>query len=76
MDDRSRNRMAAVEQEIILMSLLPEHVDKAALWTTVHWWSTPRPLLPYLKRKFKLTDDEAMDVIRSASDAIMQVRQR
>jgi hypothetical protein len=58
------------------MSILPEHVDKAALWTTVHWWTSPRPLLPYLKRKFKLTDAEAMDAFRAASDAIIRGRQR
>lgn len=56
--------------------ILPEHLDKAAVWTTVHWWNSPRPLLPYLKRKFKLTDHEAMDVIRSASDEIIRGRQR
>jgi hypothetical protein len=50
--------------------ILPEHIDKAALWATVHWWDAPRPLAPHLVRKFKISDDEAMQAIRVASDAI------
>jgi hypothetical protein len=59
-----------------MSAILPEHVDKAVIWTTVHWWNSPRPLLPYLKRKFKLTDEEAMDVIRAASNAINSRRRQ
>jgi hypothetical protein len=60
------------QEDAPMNRVLPEHIDKAAIWATAHWWNSPRPLLPYLKRKFKLTDDEAMDAIRSASDAIMR----
>jgi hypothetical protein len=58
------------------MSSLPEHIDKAALWATVRWWNSPRPLLPYLKRKFSLTEDEAWQALRAASDEIMRGHQR
>jgi len=54
---------------------LPKHVDEAALWATVHWWKSPRPLQPILKRKFKLTDAEAMEAVRAASDAVNKWRE-
>ncbi|WP_287151944.1 hypothetical protein [Mesorhizobium sp.] len=58
------------------MQLPPDPVDDAAIWVTVHWWTSPRPLLPYLKRKFKLSDAEAMDAFRAASDVIIQGARR
>jgi len=58
------------------MATLPKHVDKAAVWATAHWWKSPRPLLPHLKRKFKLKDTEAMEAIRHASDLIIEGRRK
>jgi hypothetical protein len=58
-------------QEIEAMSdLRPDPVDDAAIWATAHWWTAARPLLPVLVRKFKISNDEAMQAIRAASDAI------
>ena len=59
-----------------MSDLQPERVDDAAIWAAVHWWRSPRPLVPYLKRKFKLTDHEAMEALRAASDEIMRGGQR
>ena len=53
----------------------PDHVDDAAVWATAHWWNSPRPLVPYLKRKFSLSDNEALTALRAASDEIMRGRQ-
>ncbi|WP_095201643.1 hypothetical protein [Mesorhizobium carmichaelinearum] len=50
--------------------LLPDPVDDAAIWATAHWWTAGRPLLPLLVRKFKISDDEAMQAIRAAFDVI------
>ncbi len=51
------------------MQLRPDPVDDAAIWATAHWWTAPRPLMPILMRKFKITEAEAMQAIRVASDA-------
>lgn len=56
------------------MQLPPDHVDDAAIWATAHWWSSPRPLVPYLRRKFKLTEAEALRAFRAAFDEIMRGR--
>lgn len=63
--------MAAVETEGVLMQRPSERIDDAVIWATAHWWNSPRPLLPHLKKKFDLTDAEAMEAIRGASDAII-----
>lgn len=56
------------------MRSLPDHVDDAAIWATAHWWTAPRPLVPFLARKFKLSDAEALEALRAASDEIMRIR--
>lgn len=56
------------------MTPAPEPKEDVALWATVHWWTAPRPLLPHLVRKFKITDAEALAAIRTASDAIARQR--
>jgi len=58
------------------MTLPPKHVDKAAIWAVAYWWKSPRPLLPFLKRKFKLSDSEALEALRAASDEIQRSMRR
>lgn len=53
-----------------MSELQSDPVDDAAVWATVFWWSAPRPLLPVLVRKFKISEEDAMRAIRAASDAI------
>jgi hypothetical protein len=58
------------------MSEPSDQADYAAIWATAHWWTSPRPLVPYLKRKFKLTEAEALHAFRAAFDEIMRGRYR
>ncbi|MFB9979447.1 hypothetical protein ACFSQQ_14665 [Mesorhizobium kowhaii] len=53
-----------------MSDLRPDPVDDAMIWATAHWWTAARPLLPVLVRKFKISDQEAMQAIRAASDVI------
>jgi hypothetical protein len=46
---------------------LSDAADKAAVWLGTHWWEAPRPLVPFLRRKFKLSAIEAIQALREGS---------
>jgi hypothetical protein len=46
---------------------LSDAADKAAVWLGTHWWQAPRPLVPFLRREFKLSSLEAIQALREGS---------